>query len=142
MKELIYNPDNILDKDITDNKIINNYIFINDNKVLLKKHHNSYYFLHDVIDEDYDSKLFLIKKIYVLDYPFIGDKCLTVKNYYLINGNINVDSAEWINMDDIINLLESQKYNNPRVQDVTNEIIEVLNYLIVNCWYLLRINVQ
>ncbi len=133
MKEIIINPDMIKNDEITDKRIINNYIFINEGKVLLKKHHNSYYFIHDDdLNNKYNSKLFLIKKVYDLDYPFIGDKCLTINNYYLVKDNIMIDSTEWLDINKIIIFLDNQRYNNPRVQNITDEIIEVLNYLFTN----------
>lgn len=133
MKEIISNPDNIKIEELTAEKLINNYVFINNGKVLLKKHHNSYYFIHDEdLDKNYQGNLFLVKKNYELDYPLIGDKCLIKKCYYLVNDSINLNYAEWLRLEDVFRILDSQRYNNPRVQNITDELIEVLSYLIIN----------
>lgn len=130
MKEIILNKDNIKDEDLTDNRIINNYIFKFDNKVLLKKHHNSYYFIHDEdLKTNYNAIPFIVKKIYELDYPFIGEKCLTEKRYYLIEDKPCIENTEWISLLNIKNILNNQRFNNPRVQDITDEIIEIIDYL-------------
>ncbi len=133
MKKIIINEDNILDEDITDYKILDNYIFISDNKILLKNHHNSFYFIHsEDLNASYDKELFIIKKEYILDYPFIGDKTLMIKNFYLINGKIDINDTIWIDLNVVTKILQENMFNNPRVQDVTKEIIEVINYLLTN----------
>lgn len=130
MKEIIINKDNIKDEDVTDKRVINNYIFINDNKILLKYHHNSYYFIHDDDYNNLNYKPLLVKKIYDEDYPLLGDKCLTLKYYYLINEDILIDNTVWIDKDKGKEVIEKEKYNNPRVQDIEDELIEVLNILL------------
>lgn len=131
MKEIIVNKNNILDSEVTDKNIIENYVFINDNKILLKNHHNSYYFVHEEdLSKKYKEEPFLVKKTYELDYPFIDDKTLLIKKFYLINEKIDVNNANWINIDNVISTLEDNMYNNPRVHDVTKEIIEVMEYLL------------
>ena len=110
--------------------IIENYVFINGNKILLKKHHNSYYFIHkEDLKKDYEKKLFAVKKVYQEDYPFIGDKTLIVKNFYLIKEKLDILDGEWIDLREINEKLENQRYDNPRVQDVLDEILEITNLL-------------
>ena len=131
MKEIIINEDNIEDSEVTDTNIIENCVFINDNKVLLKNHHNSYYFVHkDELNKSYEVEPFLVKKIYEEDYPFIGDNTLLIKNFYLIKEKIDIKDSIWICLNDVITLLKEKMYDNPRVQDVTKEIIEVIEYLL------------
>ena len=131
MKEIIINEDNIEDSEVTDTNIIENCVFINDNKVLLKSHHNSYYFIHkDELNKSYEVEPFLVKKIYEEDYPFIGDNTLLIKNFYLIKEKIDIKDSIWICLNDVITLLKEKMYDNPRVQDVTKEIIEVIEYLL------------
>ena len=130
IKEIIINPSNIIDNEITDRKEINNYIFKYNNKILLKKHHNSYYFIHDEdLNMSYKKELFVIKNEYDEDYPFVGDKCLTKKYFYLIEGDVNIENTEWIELNELIQKLDAQRYNNPRVQSITDEIIEIISYL-------------
>ena len=130
MQEIIINPSNIIDNEITDRKEINNYIFKYNNKILLKKHHNSYYFIHDEdLKRSYKKELFVIKNEYDEDYPFVGDKCLTKKCFYLIEGDVNIENTEWIELNELIQKLDAQRYNNPRVQSITDEIIEIISYL-------------
>ena len=130
MKEIILNKDNIRDEDLTDSRIINNYIFMVDNSILLKKHHNAYFFIHNEdLKANYNTLPFAIKKIYELDYPFIGDRCLTEKRYYLIEDKPCIDNTEWISLLNIKDVLNDQRFNNPRVQDITDEIIEIISCL-------------
>lgn len=130
MKEIIINPDNIKDESVIDRRTINNYIFMYDNKVLLKTHHNSYYFIHDEdLSGDFNKELIVTKRIYEKDYPFIGDKCLTKKYFYLIEKDVNIENTEWIELNELIQKLDAQRYNNPRVQNITDEIIEIISYL-------------
>lgn len=130
MQEIIINPSNVIDNEITDRKEINNYIFKCNNKILLKKHHNSYYFIHDEdLNRSYKKELFVIKNEYDEDYPFVGDKCLTKKYFYLIEGDVNIENTEWIELNELIQKLDAQRYNNPRVQSITDEIIEIISYL-------------
>ena len=130
MQEIIINPSNVIDNEITDRKEINNYIFKCNNKILLKKHHNSYYFIHDEdLNMSYKKELFVIKNEYDEDYPFVGDKCLTKKCFYLIEGDVNIENTEWIELNELIQKLDAQRYNNPRVQSITDEIIEIISYL-------------
>lgn len=130
MQEIIINPSNVIDNEITDRKEINNYIFKCNNKILLKKHHNSYYFIHDEdLNRSYKKELFVIKNEYDEDYPFVGDKCLTKKCFYLIEGDVNIENTEWIELNELIQKLDAQRYNNPRVQSITDEIIEIISYL-------------
>lgn len=130
MQEIIINPSNIIDNEITDRKEINNYIFKCNNKILLKKHHNSYYYIHDEdLNRSYKKELFVIKNEYDEDYPFVGDKCLTKKYFYLIEGDVNIENTEWIELNELIQKLDAQRYNNPRVQSITDEIIEIISYL-------------
>ena len=60
------------------------------------------------------------------DYPFVGDKCLTKKCFYLIEGDVNIENTEWIELNELIQKLDAQRYNNPRVQSITDEIIEIM----------------
>lgn len=132
-KEIIVNKNNIKDDEITFKSEIKNYIFINNNKILLKYHHNSYYFVHEEeIDEKFNVEPIIIKKIYEEDYPLISDKSLITKYYYLINTNIIIKDGVWIDIKDIKNVLNESMYNNPRVQDITLEIIEIIDYLLTN----------
>ena len=134
MKEIIINPENILDEEITDRKVIHNYVFMSNNKVLLKYHHNSYYFIHDEdISKNYNVKPFLVKKIYEKDYPFFNDKCLTEKYFYIIKEETNIENSVWLDIEKTANFLEENRYNNPRVQNITDEIIEIMKYLLTIC---------
>ena len=138
MKEIIVNSDNIKDKDINNRIKIINLLFINSkNELLLKKHHSTYYFLHEYdeksikdkygIDID-EYKPFLVRKKYILDYPLFDDKTLYESIYYKINMDLDI-YEEYIHLDKVKDIVEENRYDNPRNQDITDEILEVLGYL-------------
>ena len=138
MKEIIVNDDNIKDEDVTNKVIIYNLLIINsNNKIIMNKHHNTYYFIHEYDDESIidkynidinEYKPFLVRKKYILDYPLFDDKTLYENIYYKINMDLDIDE-EYIALDKIKDIIEENRYDNPRNQDVTNEILEVLEYL-------------
>ena len=138
MKEIIVNDDNIKDEDVTNKVIIYNLLIINsNNKIVMNKHHNTYYFIHEYDDESIidkynidinEYKPFLVRKKYILDYPLFDDKTLYENIYYKINMDLDIDE-EYIALDKIKDIIEENRYDNPRNQDVTNEILEVLEYL-------------
>ena len=131
MKEITINPNNILDSDITDIKNESYYIFKCNDKLLLKSHHNSFYFIHDTdLNKKYDKEPFMIKKEYIEDYPYIGEKLLIIKKYFIIEENVDIPDAIWLESNSIIDYLNEQKYLNPRMQNNTNEIIETLKILL------------
>ena len=132
-KVIISNPNNIEDNKISYRKELKNYIFINQNRILLKHHHNSYYFIHEEdLEERISIKPCIIKKIYEEDYPLINDKYLLIKYYYVINKNIIIKDSIWIDIKDIKNVLKDSLYNNPRVKNITLELLEITEYLLTN----------
>lgn len=133
MKEIIINNNNLSEDEITDIKIENNYIFKYNDKLLLKSHHNAYYFIHkDDLVKEYNNEPFLVKKEYILDYPFIGDKLLYIHNYYLIEDNVDIENTKWMDIDNVISELEKEKYLNPRLHEHTDEIIQILKIILNN----------
>ena len=139
MKEIIINDDNIKDEELTDIVRTINVLMINSKQeILMEKHHNTYYFIHDYSEDGIISKLgidikeyhpFLIRKKYILDYPLIGDNTVYESFYYKVDKDLLSDDYEYLPLDSIQEVIENNRYDNPRNQEITTEILEVLEYL-------------
>ncbi len=129
-KEIIINPETIKDENITEKVVKNKYLLVKNNKIFLKKHHNTY-FLLDENNCNSNDNLLIVKKEYVSDYPFIGENTLYITNYYVVSDCL-VNDGEWISLDEVLDVLENSKYDNPRNQEVTNEIIKIIEILLNN----------
>ena len=128
-KDIIINPDNLNDKEITNKRIINKYLIIDNNRLLFKMHHNTYYLLDEDDLKIKDKDIIMSKKEYIKDYPFFLENSLIITNYYLINEHISFENGFWIDEEHVKEVIENNRYDNPRNQNITNEIIEVLNLI-------------
>ena len=127
IKEIILNVDDLTEDEIIDKRVINKYVLISNNKVYLKNHHNTYFFLDDN-DIDDKSDLRVVRKEYIKDYPFIGENTLKITNYYVSRETY----GEGIPLDDVAIVLNEARFDNPRNQIITDEILEILNILLNN----------
>ena len=129
IKEIIINEDELCDEQISEKREINKIIIIGENRLFLKNHNNTYYFLDDD-DINEMGKLFLIKKEYIKDYPFIGENTLNITNYF-IAGSFNDDVAgEWIDFADVNKIVGSSIYDNPRNSKNTDELLEIIKLVL------------
>ena len=126
-KEIIINEDGLKDEEITSNVVINKYILISNGMIYLKKHHNTYFFLDDE-DVNDKSNLIITRKFYIKDYPFIGENTLNTINYYLSDQ----EYGDGIPLEEVRSIVEESRYDNPRNQDTTSEILEILDIVLNN----------
>lgn len=109
------------------------YILVVDSykEIYLRLNYGTYEFVKgdkSILD---DLEPFAIVNNYVLDHPFIGEKMI-YKNYYVIDSNKNaydLNKLEKIAMVDLKQILEENKYNNPRNNAITEEMLEIVDLL-------------
>lgn len=142
MKTKILNKDNLTDDEITNIVNKNFYIIINSqNEVLLKNNHNTYTFIDDILDQGFLNETlkisnkaelpFYLIKNYISDYPFINENSLYNHNYYIVNYDLEKLEAPYllIPLNDLKDTLMSNKFANPRNCQITEEMLEVINFI-------------
>ncbi len=138
MKEIIYNEDNLLDKDIT-NEIKRAKILIenSNDEILLAYCHNNYFFLggHVETGETYNECIirelaeeaevqtdvkvdepFLIIKYFTKDYPKLGMNTRYINAYYAVHLDIIPDLTK-------INLTEDELNGNFELRYLKKELV-------------------
>ena len=128
-KEIIINEDNLKDNEITNKRLIKKYLVIENDKILFKMHHNTYYLLNEDDITSQSGNLFLIKKEYIKDYPFFLENSLIQTNYYILKENISFKDGKWIVKEKAREVIENNRYDNPRNQNITNEILQILDII-------------
>ncbi|MDO4376471.1 MAG: hypothetical protein Q4C33_04805 [bacterium] len=109
------------------------YILVVDSykEIYLRLNYGTYEFVKgdkSILDE---LEPFVLVNNYVLDHPFIAEKMI-YKSYYVIDSNKNaydLTKLEKIAMVDLKQILEENKYNNPRNNAITEEMLEIVDLL-------------
>lgn len=152
MKIIIDNPDKIKDDEVSMKETIIKIVLVNNNKeIIMDNNHNTYYFINGYlkhnesineaikrilnnrfglnIKNDYDP--FLAYKKYNLDYPLFNDKSLYITYFFLIKADIiENENIALIPINNIIEILNDNMYDNPRNRHETMQNIEAIQSLL------------
>lgn len=109
------------------------YILVIDSykKIYLKLNYGTYEFVKGDKSIFEELEPFLVINNYVVDHPFIGEKMI-YRNYYVIDSNkaeYDIENLEEIDFVNLKKVLENNMYDNPRNNERTKEILEVINLL-------------
>lgn len=109
------------------------YILVIDSykKIYLKLNYGTYEFVKGDKSIFEELEPFLVINDYVVDHPFIGEKMI-YRNYYVIDSNkaaYDIENLEEIDFVNLKKVLENNMYDNPRNNERTKEMIEVVEQL-------------
>lgn len=109
------------------------YVLVIDSykKIYLKLNYGTYEFVKGDKSIFEELEPFLVINNYVVDHPFIGEKMI-YRNYYVIDSNkaaYDIKNLEEIDFVNLKKVLENNMYDNPRNNERTKEMVEVVEQL-------------